>query len=339
MLYLERRYKMKEALKCFRSMVDEDTMMKSWNPKNKLNLYMSNLFTFYQVNLLQVEFLLVKTNCDLTCSQLAQYFEQIEKIVGKPISFYTDSLTTYKRKKMFEHKIAFITKGGQFYLPFLALHMYKEKEQKKVNNKKFSALTQYIYLYLLYKEEATFDVEELVHNLNITKMSVSRALKHLEEVGVVRHSISGKTKRKNLYERLDKKTFYQKGKDYLCNPIKETIYVKEISDKTNFKKSGLYALSQSTMLAHSKPEIWAISKNQINKLQLNIISKEKALEEHGMIIQVTNYDIQKLTNNDEIDPISLIYSLDEKDERIELAIEEMMEDKIWFMESNCLENT
>ena len=300
---------------------------------------MSNLFTFYQVNLLQVEFLLVKTDCDLTCSQLAQYFAQIEKIVGKPISFYTDCLTTYKRKKLFEHKIAFITKGGQFYLPFLALHMYKEKEQKKVNNKKFSALTQYIYLYLLYKEEATFDVEELVHNLNITKMSVSRALKHLEEVGVVRHSISGKTKRKNLYERLDKKTFYQKGKDYLCNPIKETIYVKEISDKTNFKKSGLYALSQSTMLAHSKPEIWAISKNQINKLQLNIISKEKALEEHGMIIQVINYDIQKLTNNDEIDPISLIYSLDEKDERIELAIEEMMEDKIWFMESNCLENT
>ena len=58
-----------------------------------------------------------------------------------------------------------------------------------------------------------------------------------------------------------------------------------------------------------------------------------------MIIQVINYDIQKLTNNDEIDPISLIYSLDEKDERIELAIEEMMEDKIWFMESNCLENT
>ena len=111
---------------------------------------------------------------------------------------------------------------------------------------------------------------------------------------------------------------------YLCNPIKETIYVKEILDKTNFKKSGLYALSQSTMLAHSEPEIWAISKNQINEINLNIINKEKALEEHGILIQVMNYDIQKLTNKDDIDPITLIYSIDEKDERIELAIEEML---------------
>ena len=54
---------------------------------------------------------------------------------------------------------------------------------------------------------------------------------------------------------------------------------------------------------------------------------------------VANAFIQKLTNKDEIDPITLIYSLDVKDERIELAIEEMMEDEIWFMESNCLENT
>lgn len=93
------------------------------------------------------------------------------------------------------------------------------------------------------------------------------------------------------------------------------------------------------MLAHSQPKIWAISKNQINELQLNIISKEKALEEHGMIIQVMNYDIQKLTNKDEINPITLIYSLDEKDERIELAIEELMAGELWFMESKCLENT
>ena len=329
---------MKMVLKYFRNMIDEDAKMKLWTPKNKLNLYLSNMFIFYQVNLLGVEFLLVKTDYNLTCSQLSQYFMQIENIVGKPISFYTDSLTAYKRKKMFEHKIAFVTSGGQFYLPFLALHMYKEKESKRVNNKKFSALTQYVYLYLLYKEEAAFDVEELIHNLEITRMSASRALKHLEEVGVVRHSISGKTKRKNLYERVDKKLFYQKGKVYLCNPIKETIYVKEILDKTNFKKSGLYALSQSTMLAHSEPEIWAISKNQINEINLNIINKEKALEEHGILIQVMNYDIQKLTNKDDIDPITLIYSLDEKDERIELAIDEMMEDEIWFMESNYLEH-
>ena len=63
---------MKMVLKYFKNMIDEDAKMKSWTPKNKLNLYLSNLFTLYQVNLLQVEFLLVKTDCDLTCSQLAK---------------------------------------------------------------------------------------------------------------------------------------------------------------------------------------------------------------------------------------------------------------------------
>ena len=93
----------------------------------------------------------------------------------------------------------------------------------------------------------------------------------------------------------------------------------------------------------TKEQEWEKIKQKYSEIESkyanNEFFKEKALEEHGMIIQVINYDIQKLTNNDEIDPISLIYSLDEKDERIELAIEEMMEDKIWFMESNCLENT
>jgi len=62
------------------------------------------------------------------------------------------------------------------------------------------------------------------------------------------------------------------------------------------------------------------------------VSKEKAMEENLPMIQIMKYDIGALTASEYIDPITLIYGLDQKDERIEIAIDELMEDTEWFVE-------
>jgi hypothetical protein len=44
------------------------------------------------------------------------------------------------------------------------------------------------------------------------------------------------------------------------------------------------------------------------------------------------YDIGALTKNEYIDPISLIMSLPKKDDRTEIAIDELMEGIVWYEE-------
>ena len=63
-----------------------------------------------------------------------------------------------------------------------------------------------------------------------------------------------------------------------------------------------------------------------------MISEEIEDESNSIIIQSMKYDISLLTKDDCVDPITLISGLKEKDDRIEMAIEELMEDYKWFTE-------
>ena len=57
-----------------------------------------------------------------------------------------------------------------------------------------------------------------------------------------------------------------------------------------------------------------------------------ALEERLYEVQIMKYDISLLTNDKCVDPISMICSLKNNDERIDMAINEMMEEYTWFKE-------
>ena len=86
------------------------------------------------------------------------------------------------------------------------------------------------------------------------------------------------------------------------------------------------------MLGEPTHDIYAISGKQEKKIRDFQVDKEQAIEEHLPEIQIMKYNIGLLGKEGYVDPITLIKSLNESDERIELAIEEMMEGEEWFVE-------
>ena len=62
------------------------------------------------------------------------------------------------------------------------------------------------------------------------------------------------------------------------------------------------------------------------------VTKVQALMEGLPQIQIMQYDISKLTHNQYINPVSLIMSIDKKDDRTEIAIDELMEGTAWYEE-------
>ena len=257
----------------------------------------------------------------------------IENKTEFPCVLALNTISTYMLKKFIKDKIAFVVEDNQLSIPFLVLKVRTiiQEKKKQIQIDKFTPLCQLIYLYLLYSVEKEFTISDLSKKLNISAMSILRAMNSFESIGLVKSEVGGSTNRKKLFYKVEQKNFFEIGKKHLDNPVKKIIYVSKVPDNLKVYKSGLTALSEKSTLSEPKRKTYAIYKN-VEKLENFLISEELASDTNSPIIQIMKYDISLLTKGECIDPITLISGLKEKDERIEMAISEMMECYKWFTE-------
>lgn len=314
-----------------RQCIDEKSEIEKWNAKEYLNMQLAGNYDYFLVHTVGNTFLLAKPTMDYPIAKIKIQIQRIEEKSGYDTALLLENPTAYKVKKMIESKIAFIASDKQMYLPFMALHIRKNNDAKIEDQKrdKFTAATQLVFLHILYSNETEFLIEELAKTLKISAMTVSRAMAEMSQIGVVSKEVSGKTGRKKIFKPIDKKEYYQRGSKLLINPIKKTVYIKEISSTLPVYKAGLTALAEQTMLGEPEHVIYATNQN-ITLFNECIVTKSQAILEGLPEIQIMQYDIGLLTENKYIDPISMIMSLSKKDDRTEIAIDELMEEFPWY---------
>lgn len=325
---------MEQLIQYLKQTVDDQVTIEKYNAKEKLSPYLAGGYVFYIMQLLDCRFFLVKPLEEKTIAQLKKQLCNIQAKLGSQVVILTEKMTPYKRKKYLAERIPFICEDNQMFLPFLGLHMQMKTQliKEEANVEYFTPAMQLIYLWILYSDEVEWTQQNISIQLKVTTMTASRALDSFVKLGLLEYSIAGQTGRKKVYQCKDKKDYFVKGKEYLMNPVKKTFYVDTIPQSVSTYDSGLSALGQKTMLGDADHSIIAVYGDAVDKLMQNQTTKDKALEEHLYEVQEMKYDFTLLTRDQCSDPISIIYSLKEKDERIELAIDEMMEEFIWYVE-------
>ena len=326
---------MKRIIDCLKTYIDDEVSVKNWNneAKRKFSLEIASSFNFNLLNLLQTEFILLEPLEEYTAEKLEKDLRFLESKTQYSCVFGFKNISSYMIKRFLRDKIAFVVEDNQLSIPFLALKLRMVLHEKRIINsiERFTPLNQLVYLYLLYSEEKVFSINDLSDKLNISAMSILRAMNNFENLGLVYSDIGGATNRKKLFYKIEQEKFYEVGKRYLNNPVKKLLYVSNIPKNLKIFKSDLTALSKKTMLSENKRNIYAIYKNE-EKLKDYLVSEEIANENYFPMIQLMKYDVSLLTKDDCVDPITLIEGLKEKDERIEMAISEMMEGFKWFTE-------
>ena len=326
---------MKRIIDCLKKYIDDEVLLKNWNneAKKRFSLEIASSFNFYLLNLLQTEFILLEPLEEYTPEKLEKDLHFIESKTQYSCVFAFKSISSYMIKRFLKDKIAFVIEDNQLSIPFLALKLRMVLHEKRMINsiERFTPLNQLVYLYLLYSEEKVFSINDLSNKLNISVMSILRAMNNFENLGLVYSDIGGATNRKKIYYKIEQEKFYEVGKRDLNNPVKKVLYVSNIPENIKIFKSDLTALSKKTMLAETKRKIYAIYQNE-EILKSYLVSEEIAKDNNLPIIQLMKYDISLLTNDDCVDPITLIESLKDNDERIEMAISELMEGYKWFTE-------
>ncbi len=326
---------MKRILDCLKTYIDDDASVKNWNKeaKKKFSLVIASSFNFYLINLLETDFILLEPLVTFTVDKLEKDILFIENKTELPCVLALNKISTYMQKKFIKDKVAFVVEDNQLSIPFLVLKvriiLQNLKEIESIE--KFTPFFQLVYLYLLYSDEKEFSIFDLSKNLEISSMSVLRAMNHFEKLGLVKSEIGGYTNRKRLFYKIDQEHFYKIGKQYLDNPVKEVLYVNDIPDNIKILKSDLTALNKKTMISESNRKIYATYQN-LKQLRKYEISEELSNDINSPMVQIMKYDVTLLTKDDCVDPITLISGLKERDERIEMAISEMMEGYKWFTE-------
>lgn len=322
---------MDKILHYLKQNVDKDAAMEEWNAKQYLNLQLAGTYEYYLVTVLEERFLLIKPIEEQAIRKIKAHIARIREKSEYEVAVLLEDATPYRVKKMLEERIAFLAVDRQMYLPFLALHIKKCRERKNEieNRNKFTAATQMVFLALLYSDEKEFGVEELAKRLSVSDMTVLRAFDELSKLGIVDCEIGGRTGRKKVVKPIEKKKYYHIGKGHLADPIKRSIYVKCIPDGMKVYKCGLTALGEQTMLEEPDHKIYAVYENVATLAEYQV-TKLQGIEEGLPQIHIMCYDIEKLTETQYVDPITLILSLKENDERVEIAIDELMEGMEWY---------
>ncbi|MBV4553767.1 hypothetical protein HU742_021730 [Pseudomonas sp. SWRI102] len=283
---------------------------------------------------------------------------------GELMIFVTDTLPSYDRKRLVEKGVQFIVPGNQLFLPAFGMDLREYYRQRLEKPQVLSPATQAMLIQYLIKgwhhpllaTRAAFE-----QSLSYAKMTVTRAIKELTDLDIVKPG-------KELGEaailfHLSPKETWEKAKDAMRTPVKKTLWLNAIPEAfdTPMLLAGETALAQMSLLASPKVTHFALtaaqfdrirtraqpamnaaygktfgawgstSKTAQSKLEATAPYREVPQNHAECCIQLWSYEPPCSNIADgTVDPFSLYLSLkDDHDERIQMCLDEMMENVKW----------
>lgn len=301
---------------------------KEINPKN-LPLYLSKERIFFLTSINKCEFIIVFLNNErFNISELKKQYIKYESVLNKNIVYGFNGIDKYQRQVLISNTIPFISKNQQIYLPFLGSFFYKCVDN--IDDKKIMHImpsTQSVYLFLMYSNDKKYNKNKIASYLNISAMSITRACKELKQLDIINEFKKGRDVYIGLKD--DRQTSFNKIYNYLINPIQDQIYVK--LKNNNYLRSGEYSLSYRSNLSYIEYKEYATHKNNeslndIKKYDINLDNDKDIIK-----VQKWKYNPNLFSNNKDVDPISLIATLKDKDdERLNSSLKQIrMEIDTW----------
>jgi hypothetical protein len=290
-------------------------------------------YSFYDIIIDQKEYLLIhpKDEKEITPAVYKKQIYMLQQSSNKEIILLLWGINSFNRRRLIDHKIQFIVPGKQLYIPSLGIDLRERFSNAYSKRRELRPAAQSILLYLLNNNDhGKYDVDKLNHITNYSKSSIRRAFLEFEDISIGKIEKVGK----NKYFYLDEEviSIWTTAIKYCRNPIVTQLFISDKPMDFEFKIAGLTALSEYTMIAPAKNPVYAIYKEEWFKLQKDE-SVKKLIEpiqtESNIKLQVWSYPPGLWGNGNLVDKYSLYLSLkDETDERVEQALEEMLEEEM-----------
>lgn len=304
----------------------------AWKGTLNLPYYLQDVFMLYDLQLPSLDCLLAipRENAELPPATAKKYMQQIQDKCGREVVYMQESISTYNRKRLIEHKVSFVVPGNQLYLPLLGIDFREYFKKVRSKTLKVSPATQAVILYVLNHDiSTTYTPLALSKLLDYAPMTMTRVLDELETAGIGEVAASGKERVLRFTE--SKAAIWEKALTVLRNPVKKRVWTMCPRNDWRCVRSGLSALAQYSLLAEPTQPVFAISQDNWKTLGQRAEAIELPYaEQNACLMEVWSYDPCLIDGNGVADRLSLYLSLkDDVDERVIAALDDMMKGMAW----------
>jgi len=305
---------------------------KKWIAAEKLPFYLQNIYVFFKVSILDTPCLAMaaKDEVEQTPATIHKHILMVQKKWDHEIIYVHPKVSSYNRKRLIEHKVPFVVPGNQMYLPFLGIDLREHFKKIRNSDPQCSPSTQTVVLYaLLHGTGNGFTPKMLAGPLGYTPMTMTRAFDELQAAGLGEITMEGR-ERVLRFDR-NKKDLWENARKFLRDPVKKRLWVKSFINEPLGVKAGLTALAHYSALAEPANPVLAMTGKKWKKIKNRNGVKELTIAEPDAFeLEIWSYSPQLLEIGHVVDRFSLYLSLQAKnDERVESALEKMMEQITW----------
>ena len=305
--------------------------IENWDGKSKLPLYLRNKREYFVLSMGNMQSVLMKNNADnFNVSSFEKEMQEIEKYAEMSVILWLDVVSTYQRNALVKNGIPFIVPNSQIFVPELGMSLKEFCAGKREKVEKISAAAQFLLLYFIYqKKHEEKSQSKIAEYLNMSAMNVSRAVQELQELGLVESRKEGTSK--VIKSVATGKELYQLSSEYLQSPVQKKIYVSLKYFDMDLPFAGETALAKKSMLNYPKCTVFAMDKKLVKNIPQEAIVEPKLMTDNDYIeIELWKYNPSVYISDEMVDIVSLVQSLkDVEDERVEMQIEEIMEEYEW----------
>lgn len=273
--------------------------------------------------------------------QAEKHIDLLKNIFQRNMVLVIPELSAINRKRLIEKGINFIVPGKHLYLPDLLIDLRENFTHPKASGKKEKLLpsAQLLVIYYILHRDGKWEIEqhsfkEIAEKLGYTAMAITKAIENLKYHEII--DVTGE-KEKFIRFRLSRAEIWHdlEKRNLLVNPVLKRVYVDEKPADLAMLRSNESALPEFSDMNPSRQEFYAIEKIVFYGLQKNKVLVNFNENEGQYCLEVWKYNPLTLIgempdNRMVVDPLSLYLSLkDSYDERIQMALDQIIEKFIW----------
>lgn len=265
--------------------------------------------------------------------QLVKQLAQLEDLAPprpKGTCLVADHLSPYLRRRLVELGQAFVVPGRQLFWPAIgsAETTQRPKRLRPTPVQTLGPTAQQLLIALLLQRMLPpITVTSAAEDLGCTAASISQAVKALEANGLVQADLQGRERIVRLAA--EPAVIWRRAQFYLRSPIRQRRRVRasELPPAATLR-AGESALAAMTELAEPKEPSYALASRLWPKMDPPKSIPTPDVE--TCVVELWRYTPEATANHGCVDPLSLTLSMEgAKDERVQLALESLMEKMAW----------
>lgn len=305
-------------------------ILEEYHAYSSLPMYLTENYQLFKLQIGADAYVLAKPEgaIKLNVDTIKKQLTQIQKHTGLQPVLVLENLRLSQRNVLIQAGIAFVIPGRQLYIPHAVINLTETESAIEEYGEQFAVATQVVFSYLLLHQIKETNSHQLSESLPYSVASINRALKELCYRKLLQ-TVGNRTRKQYIIP--NGREFWEKGKQYLFNPIKTYRYVATDFGHHGFLMSNELALSRLSFLSGRNVRYYASSAHDFKAIDKDkILNEYDVFDQNYCIVEIFRYDPKLLAQGNYIDVISLFAQFkDDPDERVQIQIESLVNEILW----------